>query len=57
VNRLRRIAEYQAPWVGWIGLALIVALWLLASLVGFAISIAAGLGVSIAFGVFIAGEV
>jgi O-antigen/teichoic acid export membrane protein len=57
MTRLGRIADYQAPWVGRTGLALIVALWLLVTLVGFAVGVATGIGILIVGGALIGGEV
>jgi hypothetical protein len=54
---LARIADYERPWVGRVGLALIVALWLLLTLVGFAAGVGTGLSFLVAGAALIAGEV
>jgi hypothetical protein len=56
-NWLGRLADYERPWVGRVGLALILALWLFVTVVGFAISARTGLAVLIVGGALIAGEV
>ena len=57
MNWLGRIAEYERPWVGRVGLALIVVLWLFITVVGFAADVATGLGFLIVGGALIVGEV
>lgn len=57
MNWLRRMDEYERPWVGRVGLALGTVIWLFASVVGFAAGVGTGLAVSIAGAVFILGEV
>jgi hypothetical protein len=56
-NRLSRLAEYKRPWVGRVGLALGLVLWLFVSAVGFAAGLANGLAISIVGGAFILGSV
>lgn len=56
-NRLARLAEYRAPWVGRVGLVLGLVLWLFASAVGFAAGLGNGLAISIVGGAFILGSV
>ena len=61
VNRLlridSRIAGYERPWVGRVGLVLVVALWLFMTVAGFALGLATGLVFLIVGAVLIAGEV
>lgn len=56
-NRLGRLAEYKAPWVGRVGLVLGLVLSLFVSAVGFAAGLANGLAISIVGGAFILGSV
>jgi len=56
-NRLVELAEYDRPWVGRLGLALVLFLWLLFSLVEFAAGFGIGLAVAIAGGTLILVEV
>jgi hypothetical protein len=56
VNWLRRLAAYERPWVGRVGWALVTALWLLVTVVGFAASVKDGLVLLILGGAFAAGE-
>jgi hypothetical protein len=57
MNWLRRAAEYERPWIGRVGLALVVALWLFVTVVGFAVGVETGLAFLIVGGALIAGEV
>jgi hypothetical protein len=50
---LVRLAEYDRPWVGRVGLGLILIVWAFAGLVAFAASVTIGLVVLVAGGVFI----
>ena len=52
-----RLAEYDRPWVGRVGLVLVVILWLLFSLAALAAGLRVGLAVVILGGALIAGEV
>ena len=52
-----RLAEYDRPWVGGVGLALLVILWMFFSLVAFAGGLRVGLAVAFLGGALIAGEV
>ena len=54
---LRRLDEYDRPWVGRVALALGVVLWLFVSVVGFAAGVGTGLAISIVGAAFILGEV
>jgi hypothetical protein len=56
-NRLGRLAEYEAPWVGRVGLVLGLILWLFVSAAGFAAGLGDGLAISIVGGAFILGSV
>lgn len=56
-NRLRQLAEYKRPWVGRVGLALGLVLWLFVTAVAFGVGIANGLAILIMGGAFILGEV
>jgi hypothetical protein len=57
MNWLRRIAEYDRPWVGRVGLALVVVLWLFVTLVGFGVGVATGMAFVIVGAALIVGEV
>ncbi|MCY7301502.1 MAG: hypothetical protein LH654_00360 [Thermoleophilia bacterium] len=54
---LGRAAGYKAPWVGRTALALIIALWLFVTFVGFGVSAATGLEFLIVGGVLLVVEV
>jgi hypothetical protein len=55
-NRLVRFAEYERPWVGRVGFALGLTLWLFVSAVAFGAGLANGLTILILGGAFIFGE-
>lgn len=57
MSLLRRIADYEPPWVGRVGLALVVVLWLFVTAVGFAVGAATGLAFLIVGAALIGGEV
>jgi hypothetical protein len=57
VTWLGRIADYERPWVGRVGLALVIVLWLFGSAVGFGFGVANGLAVLIGGAAFISSEV
>lgn len=57
MNWLRRMANYERPWVGRVGWALIVVLWLFVTAVGFGTGVGTGLAILIVGGALIAGEV
>lgn len=57
MTKLGRLADYEAPWVGRTGLALIVALWLFFTFVAFVNNVVAGVGVLIVGGAVIVLEV
>ena len=56
-NRLARLASYERPWVGRVGLALGLMVWLFVSAVAFGAGLANGLTILIMGGAFIFGEV
>ncbi len=56
MNRLRRIADYERPWVGRVGLALVVVLWLFVTVVGFAVGVENGLALLIVGAALIVGK-
>jgi hypothetical protein len=56
-NRLQQLAEYKRPWVGRVGLALGLVLWLFVTAVAFGAGVANGLAILIMGGAFILGEV
>lgn len=56
-GRLQRIAEYDRPWVGRVGLALGLMLWLFVTAVAFAVGVAYGLAFLVVGGFLIFGEV
>jgi hypothetical protein len=56
-NRLLELAAYDRPWVGRLGLALVLFLWLLVSVVGFAAAVWVGLAVAGVGGTLILVEV
>ena len=53
----RQIAEYERPWVGRVGLALVAVLWLFVTFVGFAVGVETGLAFLIVGAALIVGEV
>jgi hypothetical protein len=57
MNWLRRVADYERPWVGRVGLALIVVLWLFVTAVGFAVGVETGFAFLIVGAALIVGEV
>jgi hypothetical protein len=57
MNWLLRIAEYERPWVGRVGLALVAVLWLFVAVVGFAVGVGTGLAFLIVGAALIVGEV
>ena len=54
---LGRVADYERPWVGCVGLALVTILWLFVTAVGFGVGMANGFAILIGGAVFIASEV
>jgi hypothetical protein len=56
-NLLRQLAEHKRPWVGRVGLALGLVLWLFVTAVAFGAGVANGLAILIMGGAFILGEV
>jgi hypothetical protein len=56
MNWLNRLAGYKRPWVGRVGLVLVVVLWLFVTAVGFAAGVVTGLALLIVGGAWIAGE-
>ena len=52
-----RLADYERPWVGRLGLALLLVLWALVSLAGFASGIAVGLIFAFAGATSVVGEI
>jgi hypothetical protein len=54
---LGRIADYERPWVGRAGLALVIILWLFVTAVGFGVGLANGFAILIGGAVFISSEV
>jgi hypothetical protein len=54
---LHRVAEYERPWIGRVGLALVAVLWFFVTAVGFAVGVETGLAFLIVGAALIGGEV